>query len=163
VCLQPHRSIAIQASTTGRPFPRRVKQSQLPPSRCANQPAFSSSLCEAEPKAKGLQTANWGRRICHLFKTMSWFDHSSNDKYFLVCKSTVGYLPRECLSSTRTKALHGSKLFRARDLFNCIDVFNTCPLHISVTQSRGWGGGGDGLRGSCREFSIRASFDVDPV
>jgi hypothetical protein len=128
------------------------------------QPAFSPSLREAEPEAKGLHTANWGRRICHLFKKMSWFDLAFKDKHVLLRKSPVGYLPRKYRSSTRTKALHGSNPFRARGVFNCIDVvFNTCPLHLNVSQSRGWGGGDGGLLGYCRGFLIRASFDVDPI
>ena len=95
---------------------------------------------------------------------MSCFDLVSNDKNFLMCKSPGGYLPRKYLSSTRTKALHGSNLFRARGVFNYIDVvFNTCPLHLNVSQSRGWGGGDGGLLGYCRGFLIRASFDVDPI
>ena len=167
MCLQPHRSIAIQASTTGRPCPRRGKQSQLPPSRCAIQPAFFTFTSRWRARIQGPSYRQQGRRICHLFKTMSCFDLASNDKNILMCKSPVGYLPKKYLSSTRTKALHGSNLFRARGIFNCCDVvLNTCPLHLHVTQSRGWGDGGDGgdgLLGNCRGFLIRASFDVDPV
>ena len=124
--------------------------------RCSQ--LFHSNFVMQSPKPRAFIPPTGAGEFGHLFKTMSWFDLVSNDKYILMCKSPVGYLPRKYLSSTRTKALHGSNLFRALGVFNYCDVvLNTCPLHLNVTQSRGWGGGVGGLLGSCRRFLIRLS------
>ncbi len=131
MCLHPHRSIAIQASTTGRPFPRRGKPSQLPPARCANQPAFSSSLRKAEPKAKGLHTANWGRRIGHLFKTMSWFDHSSNKECFRCASHLLGTSPGNVFRAPARKLCMAANSFVR---VTCSFVL-TCSTHVRYTSA----------------------------